>query len=184
MGEITSSIIISCDDENRKGGIRKLWIANKTAITSLTASVTNHSYSAITMAATNDYFYEVQAVFETKGFTSEGSIENGSNMKMVSLEIKIPKLEKVKGYTIQDLFDSCKVVVVFSDYNGQAFVLGYDEVLKLDASVICKVSEEIGAELQGFNGYTLTFEGKTAEMLREYTGTITTSSGSVTPYSA
>lgn len=183
MAEIADDIEISCNDENRRGGIRRIFITNKGNVSTFTAS-TDHSYSAVTMTATNDYFYEIEAEFETKGLVSEGSIENGSNMMTRTLEVKIPKLEKTKGATVQDLFESCKVIIVFSDYNGKAFAIGYDEFLKKDAAMRCKVSENLGAGVQDENGYTLSFEGKAAEIAREYTGTITLTTGSITPASA
>lgn len=184
MGELTNNIVLTCDDENRRGGIRKMWLANKTNIDSFTAGVGVHTYTAVTMDTTADLFYEVQAEFETTSYTSEGSIENGSALKATTVTARLPKLEKTKALAIQQLFESCKVVMIMSDYNSKAFVIGYDEFLKLDGALKVNVTEGLEEGLQGNNGYTLTFTGKAAEVAREYTGTISVSSGTITPATA
>jgi hypothetical protein len=49
-----------------------------------------------------------------------------------------------------------------------------------DASVDAIANEVLEAELQGQNGYTVTFAGKQAQLVREFVGSITTnSSGTV-----
>ena len=184
MGELTNNIALTCDDENRRGGMRRVWVANKTNVTSFTAGVGIHTYTAVTMDTTADNFYEIQSEFETSSYLSEGSIENGSALKATTVTLKSPKMEKTKALAIQQLFESCKVVMVFSDYNGKAFVIGYDEFLKLDGAMKVQVSEALEEGLQGNNGYTLLFTGKAAEVAREYTGTIKVSTGTITPATA
>ena len=50
-----------------------------------------------------------------------------------------------------------------------------------DAAVNAMANEVLEAELQGQNGYTVTFAGKQAQLLREFVGSIeTNSSGTVT----
>jgi hypothetical protein len=52
--------------------------------------------------------------------------------------------------------------------------------MEQDAHVDAISSETIEGELQGQNGYTVTFAGKQAQLLREFVGTIdTNNSGSV-----
>lgn len=184
MGELTNNIALTCDDENRRGGIRRLWVANKTGVTSFTPHASNHEYTAVTMDSTADLFYELEGDFETMSYSAEGNTENGSALMDVTIGLRFPKLEKTKGKAIQELFNSCKVVTVFSDYNSKSFVRGYDQFLKLDAALKCKVSEVLEEGLQGNNGYTIEFTGKTAEVAREFSGTIITSAGTITPATA
>ena len=54
MAEITTDILLSCADENRRGGIKRVFVANKDDITSFTASTDDHSYTAVTLEATDD----------------------------------------------------------------------------------------------------------------------------------
>ena len=56
-------------------------------------------------------------------------------------------------------------------------VLGFDEIMGKDASVDAIANEVLEGELQGQNGYTVTFAGKQAQIVREFVGTIDTNSG-------
>jgi hypothetical protein len=185
MSEISTDILISCNDENRRGGIKRVFVINKDDVTSFTASTDNHSYTAVTLSTTDDKFFEIEGELETKLYSSEGSRENGSISYETSLEVFSPKLEKVKAKGINSYVESCGLIVIFETYNketndNKAFVLGYDEIMGKDASVDAIANEVLEAELQGQNGYTVTFAGKQAQLVREFVGSITTnSSGTV-----
>ena len=94
-------------------------------------------------------------------------------------------MEKVKAAGLNSYIESCGLIVIFETYNketndNKAFVLGYDEIMQKDASVDAIANEVLEAELQGQNGYTVTFAGKQAQLLREFVGSIeTNSSGTV-----
>lgn len=188
MAEISTDILFGCADENRRGGIKRIFITNKDDITSFTASTvsTEHAYTAVTLAATSDVWYEIEGELETKTYTSEGSRENGSIAYETTLEVFCPKMEKTKAQGINAYVQSCGLVVIFETYNkntteNKSFVLGFDEIMGVDAHVDAIASEVIEGEVQGQNGYTVTFSGKQAELLREYVGSIdTNSSGTVT----
>ncbi len=185
MSEISTDILISCNDENRRGGIKNIYVLNKDDITSFTASTDDHSYTAVVLADTDAVWYEIEGELETKLYSSEGSRENGSISYETSLEVFSPRMEKVKAAGINAYVESCGLVVIFETYNketteNKAFVLGWDEVMEEDAHVDAIANEVLEAELQGQNGYTVTFAGKQAQLLREFVGTIeTNSSGSV-----
>ena len=182
MAEITTDILISCADENRRVGIKAVYVINKDDIVSFTASATNQSYTAVTLSTTDDKWYEIEGELETKVYSSEGSRENGSISYETSLEVFSPKMEKVKAFGINQYVESCGLVVIFETYNKAtndniAFVLGYDEIMGTDASVDAVANEVLEGELQGQNGYTVTFAGKQAQLLREFVGTIDLNAG-------
>lgn len=181
---IAGDVIIQCADETRRGGVKRIFVVPACEVVSFTAGA-GHEYTANTLANIGDVFYEIEGEFETKPFTSEGTTENGSNVTENTLEVFVPRMEKAKAKELNDLFAGGKVVVVFSVYDvvtttDRAFVLGYDEVLMLDAACRATVNQTLEAELQGQNGYTVTITGKQVELLREYVGSIeTNSSGTV-----
>ncbi len=182
MAEITTDILLACNDENRRGGIKRVFVINKDDITSFTASGSDHSYTACTLSSTDDKWFEIEGELETKLYSSEGSRENGSISYETSLEVFSPKMEKVKAKGINEYVESCGLVLIFETYNkatddNKAFVLGYDEILGTDASVKAQASEVLEAELQGQNGYTVSFAGKQAQLVREFVGSIETNSG-------
>mgnify|MGYP001231234128 CR=1 FL=1 len=93
MSEISTDILISCNDENRRGGIKRVFVINKDDVTTFTASTDNHSYTAVTLSTTDDKFFEIEGELETKLYSSEGSRENGSISYETSLEVFAPKME-------------------------------------------------------------------------------------------
>lgn len=181
---IAGDVIIDCADETRRGGVKRIFVVPACEVVSFTPGL-GHEYTANVLANITDVFYEIEGEIETKSFTAEGTTENGSNITENTLEVFVPRMEKVKAAELNDLFAGGKVVVVFSVYdkvtaNDRAFVLGYDEVLMLDAALRATVNQTLEAEFQGVNGYTVTFTGKQTELLREYVGAIeTNSSGTV-----
>lgn len=178
MAEITSDILVACEDENRRGGFKRLFVINRENVTSFTAGST-HDYTAVTLDATSDVFYEIQFDDEGASYVAEGSRENGSSLQEHTIEAVIPKIDKTKAKELQALFTSCKVIVVAETYistgsYNQAIVIGYDEVLGSDAALRANVTTTVEGELQGQNAYTLSMNGKSAEIAREYVGQITT----------
>lgn len=175
MAELSNDILVTCTDENRRGGIKRIFVANRENVTSFTAGVL-HDYTAVTMDATSDVFFEIQIDDEGASYIAEGSRENGSSMQEHTVEARIPKLDKTKAKALQELFTSCRVVAIIETYistgtYNQAFVVGYDEILTTDAAMDANVTTTLEAELQGQNAYTLTMTGKSGEIAREYVGT-------------
>ena len=184
MAELANDILVACTDENRRGGIKRIFVANRENITSFTAGALQ-DYTAVTMDATSDVFFEIQIDDEGGSLTGESSKENGSSMVTYTIEARIPKLDKTKALALQALFTSCKVVVVVETYistgsYNQSFVVGWDQILGSDAALSCSVATTLEAELQGQNAYTLTMVGKSAELAREFVGALSTNlSGTV-----
>lgn len=186
MAEISTDVLFSCNDENRRGGIKRIFVANRDDITSFTASTDpEHAYTAVTLAATNDVWYELEGEIETKGYASEGSVENGAQSFDTNLECFCPKMDKTKAYALNQYIESCKLVAVIETYNvatsqNTAFVVGWDEIMGKDAALTVNANEVIETELQGQNGYAVTLTGKQAQLAREFVGSIdTNSSGTV-----
>ena len=171
-----TDILVTCADENRRGGIKRLFVVDKTQIDTFTAGALQ-DYTASTLVATPDYWVEIQFDEEGASFTSESSKENGSSAIEYTIEASIPKIDKTKAFALQELFTSCKVVCVVETYistgtYNQAFVVGYDEIMGTDAALSAAVSTTLEAELQGQNAFTVTLNGKHVELAREMVGTI------------
>ena len=46
MAELSNDILITCDDENRRGGIKRLFVINRENVTSFTAG-SSHDYTLL-----------------------------------------------------------------------------------------------------------------------------------------
>jgi len=185
MSEISTDVLINCNDENRRGGIKRVFVINKDDIQSFTVSTDpEHAYTAVVLEDTDAVWYEIEGELQTKSFSSEGSRENGSIAYENTLEVFSPRMEKVKAYGLNQYIQSCGLVVIFETYNketteNKAFVLGYDEIMGVDAHVDAIANEVLEAEVQGQNGYTATFAGTGAELKYEFVGSIVANSGTV-----
>ena len=175
---LAADISITCDDKNRRGGFKYIYLSNETEVASFTAG-TGLDYTAVTMVASEE-FYRVEFDNEGAGLTSEGATDNGSTLQNWTLTLSLPKIEATKAANIQDLFGGCRVIAVAQTFTGDAIVLGYDEVLGLDAAGIVSVNQDIEAEIGGNNGYTITITGQQAELFYAYNGDLPYAGGTVT----
>lgn len=166
---LTGGISIACSDSTRRGGVKRAWITDVTNVASFTAG-SSHEFNDVSVTtAMYKYGYEDFSF----SVSSEGSKENGSSVLTHTLEFTIPKMTKEKAAKLQELVDLCKAVIVFEDFNDKFFVAGYDSILEDKAGLTVTIGQVIGAGLQDSNHYTVSATGISAELFREYTGTIT-----------
>ena len=59
MAELANDILVTCTDENRRGGIKRIFAINRENVTSFTAGALQ-DYTAVTLDSTSDVFYEIQ----------------------------------------------------------------------------------------------------------------------------
>jgi len=170
---ISSGLTIACDDENRRGGVKTLWLTERVNIVDFTPGVSDHEYTAVELTGTPVQFYKFDFTDFSGGAGSEGSIENGSDSQAVSLEFHIPKMDKIKATTLNCLKQSCKVVAIYEDFNKKFFVAGFDEVIEEKAALEVAVNELGGTALQDENGYVILLTGEAADLQREFTGDTT-----------
>jgi len=180
-----ADLLLTCDDKNRRGGIKKIYYQDITNITSFTVGA-DHEYSAVTMDTTADDWFELEGTIQEKVFDSESSNENGSGVFDNTLEVLVPKLEEVKAEVLQSMVESCEIVFIIEFYNKTAgdnnigMVLGWDELLEEDAGMSVNVNATSGRTLQDPNGYTMIANGQSAETPRIFSGTITLAQDSST----
>ena len=186
---LSEGLTVACTDENRRGGIKKLWIAERDLVDSFAPVVGAHEYDNVLMMdgggsgspSVTDFFYLYEFEDFTGNMTSEGNAENGSKVLNRTLEFHIPKMTKEHAKALQEVFVSCRVIIVYEDFNDLFFVAGYDELLEKKSALIATVSEMTGTALQDQNGYTLSFAGVGGELLREFTGLTTADPFKQTP---
>lgn len=170
---ITQGVTIVCEDRNRRGGIAKLFLVNVDEIASFTpGGGPDHEYTDVVMSPTAAIFFEFQFEEFEAEHTSETTAERGAPVITHTIDAHIPKMEKVKAGALQAAVDSCKVVAIYENFNGNKFVIGFDEILKDKSALRGAVSEGSGRAMEDPNGYTLTLIGKSGELAREFTGTI------------
>ncbi len=176
MGLITSGYLKTCEDENRSGGIKRVYISNASQITSFTPGATEHEYTAVVMDGTAQWFrYDFEK--REAEYTWEDNNENGSSEITHTVNLFLPKMEKTKATELEALRQSCDVVVIYQDFNNQAFVVGWDQFLEDEAALRPLVNGTSGRALTDANRYDLTMGGTSRELAREFNGIISTPQG-------
>ena len=177
MSGITRGHDVICCDRNRRGGIKKIWLANTDDIVSFTPGAT-HDYTAVVMVATK-LFYVWEFDRGTAGFTSSATRENGSTLMDVSLEFYIPKITGVVNEDLMMLATSCGITAIIETYADDCdtppltymFVLGWDEIFEETAYMEFTSGEQgTGTGLQTANGTLITLTTQQGEYPREFSG--------------
>lgn len=182
---LSNDLTLSCSETNR-AGISRIFLIEACNVTSFTADSSVHSFSAVTLDTTSLTWYEYEAEFETKSLNGTGAGENGTPTFTNVLEMKILGLDRTKLKRVQDLIDARKLVAIFESTNlagtyKRAYVVGWDNILGVDAAAKPNVNFAIEGALDGDNSITMSLTAKHAEVIREYRGTIATNgSGTVT----
>ena len=73
MAELSNDILVTCDDENRRGGIKRIFVINRENVTSFTAGALQ-DYTAVTLDATSDVFYEIETMDEAAIVTGKHTL--------------------------------------------------------------------------------------------------------------
>lgn len=182
---LSSDLTLSCAEANR-AGLSRIFLVAACDVTSFTADTTAMSFSAVTLDSTATVFYEYEFEVDTKSLNTEGANENGTPTFTNTFEGKILGLDKTKLQRLQELIDCRKLVAIIESTNKvstykRAFVLGWDDIIGVDAAAKPNVNGVIEAGLDGDNSLTVTLTARHAELIREYVGTIETNgSGTVT----
>lgn len=170
MSLINEGSTSSCDDFKAKGGVKRLYIANKDDITSFTAGG-QHSYSTVTYSGTTQFF-EFEPLKGTTTIAEEGETTEGVYINNVTVESFFKRMEATKAEALNALKDACGLIVVALLWNGEMFVYGYDESQGVDAYLEGTPSASVEAELQTKQGYMLRLTGQMFDLAREYEGTV------------
>lgn len=182
---LSNDLTLSCAETNR-AGIARVFLIEACKVASMTADSTSLSFSAVTTDSTADVWYEYEAEFETKSLNIEGANESGTPTFTNTLEAKILGIDRTKLQRIQDFIDARKLVAIFESTNlvsanKRAYVIGWDNILGIDAAGKPNVNGAIEGALDGDNSLTFSLTAKHAELIREYRGTIESNgSGTVT----
>lgn len=189
MTNITASLTLNCDDNSTAGGTQRLYLINSDFVTSFTADAvtTNHAYTSVAVDSTGaleSQFHEYEFYeFTGLGEATNNLGDNGTNSVDVNITGFIPRMEKAKAKKLQDLVKSCKVIAILQNTTGEAFVYGYDEMLKVRAALRATASSSTGTAIGDQSGYTTTLTGVQVDLPRQFVGTIITTGGVAVTFS-
>lgn len=193
MSVLTCGYTLTCDDETTIGGVRRLFLINRTSLDKEDAFMPdpdpdNYCYNSYTIVGTTasleNRWHEFEFLEYTLNATFENSLEaNGTNFVSYNVSGFIPRQEKFKAKKLQDAIKSCKLVAIVQNNKGEAFLYGYDETMKLDAALRAAANGETGADLADRSGYEFRLEGRGSDIPRQFIGTIVTTDGTSVTFS-
>jgi len=186
MGVLTAGHVILCEDRNRRGGIKTIYLGEVANVSGTTATAP-HSYSSIAgltgTGGTGFNVWKFEFDRETAYFQANASRENGSTIVECEVGFSVPKITEEVNARLEELKETCGLFAVcetFADTGAGSppptyhFVIGYDEVFSPDAFLEFTSGEQnSGTGLQDPNETVVKLKGFMAEYPREYSGAIT-----------
>ena len=185
---LTKGHAIVCCDRNRRGGLKRIWLAEQGNLSGTVAYATAGTPTGAAggeiTTFTNTPWYEFEFDRGTAGFTANATRENGSTLVNVELDFYIPKItEEIQG-RLRELTESCGVYALVETYADDCdstnpetyfFMLGYDKVFESKAYLEFSSGEQTtGMGLQDANGTAVKMAGVHAEYPREVIVAIST----------
>ena len=164
--ELDAGISKTCD--NNTGGVKKIYIAEKDNVSSITHGSPYDTITAISMVSTKK-FYEFVFNKNTSTFTESttGDQAVGSQVCTQTLTLVLNRREQAKREVLLKLGNFKDLAVIVLDSNDKYFFLGETEGLNMTEN-----SSESGTVKTDRNGYTITFVGEEPEMASEVDSTI------------
>lgn len=180
MSLLDAGYALTCTDESTIGGVRRLFLINREKVNAFVVdSGGDYAYTDVDVDSTADptsQWHEFEFLDYTLNATFENSLEdNGTNFVSYTITGFIPHQEKTKAEKLQKAIKSCKLIAIVENNEGEAFVYGYDEKLKVNAALRAAANGETGADLADRNGYEFRLEGRGSDIPRQFIGDIVTS---------
>jgi hypothetical protein len=174
MGCITNGHAVACEDKNRRGGIKRIWLIEQDSVDydSIVFNSTTGMVDEFDTVASTGFAVEFQFERETAGFNANASRENGSTIVDVELEFYVPKLTAEVNARLSELTCSCGVVAIVESFadDGAAtpstyfFLLGWDQIFGKEAFLEFASGEMgTGVALQDANGTAIKLSGRHGE---------------------
>jgi hypothetical protein len=184
---LTKGHAIVCCDRNRRGGLKRIWLAEQgnVPLNTVTYATTGQGPGSdaaggeFTSFATNEAgaWFEFEFERGTGGFNANATRENGSTLVNVELEFYIPKITEEINTRLRELTESCGVFAIVETFADDCdsvdpetyfFILGYDKVFEKKAYLEFSSGEQTtGMGLQDANGTLIKLAGVHAEYPRE-----------------
>lgn len=154
------------------GGVLTIGLIEKENFQGATLDDESGAYTALTLAA-KSAFSKYEFLEDEAEFKEDTKRENGSVVITKSLVFKLPTMNAASRKAVQEIIDAsyCGLVAVVITPNGDAFVVGYGEDVKLERPLrISQSTGTTGKKLSDANGDEVTLTCDHTEKSRIYSG--------------
>ena len=156
---------ISRDCAANMGGIKVVYLANHSDVTSLTEA--SGAITAVTMASSKKFYkYEFQPGTSSLSSNYAVNAENGTKYVESDLLMVFNRMDTTKRLEITAMAQGALVAIV-EDNNGNMWYLGHDDPVFLNAG-----DGLTGTARGDRNGYSVTLRDTSIEMPMPFTGTV------------
>ena len=187
---IDTGLAIGCADLQATGGIKRILLRAWADGDTVVYGSGTHTITSIKDTGGVDADWGVyEFKNETPALTINATKENGSTAFECGLSFMLPKLEVGKANVIQDLLNSCLMIIAV-DTNDKAFVLGVSEKYENESVAsrnqtfgnFATAEGGTGAAYSDESGITISLMARQFEMPREYVtpGVITVTNTGIT----
>lgn len=123
---LNQGVVLNCGP--RSGGVKSLWLANRTDIATAGFTLSGEQYSAVTMEASK-VFFKFEFDQDSAEHRHPGSRENKSSKVDHVVEFVLGKLSEETRFALQQLMDAsnCGMIAIIEDNNDEFWVYGYSE---------------------------------------------------------
>lgn len=150
------------------GGIKTIYIANKSEVLSFNDSGADNVYDSITMSSTMSYFYQFDVSKNTSSYTSQLQVSGTNKYRLHTLDFFV-KASSQEAYDISEALDLGNFVAIVENRMGDKVILGMNNGLE------ATVGEANSGVAEGDNsGIHFTLTGAERYVLYKYIGTIPT----------
>lgn len=156
---LDGGITLGCD--NNIGGIYKIYLTEKSNVTSYALSSPGNEISSFTMAGSPvSVFYEFEFNKNTSSYTEEGTSDqaSGRDLYTQTITLVLNRREKTKRDTLLLLAKRKDLVAIVTDNNGINWYFGAGKGLNLTTN-----SGGSGVAKTDANQYVLTLVGEEAD---------------------
>lgn len=168
---LTSGISRGCKDNS--GGIKRVFLVNKSLVSTVTEGATPGLIETITMvsASPENKFFEFNPNKMSSNWVEniQSNLQNGTIGYEQVLTLMFAKNEAAKRNQIK-LMGQAELVAIVEDYNTKYWYLGEQNGLELSGG-----SSNSGTALSDMNGWNITLTGNEHEPAKEVSSTLITS---------
>jgi hypothetical protein len=168
---LTEGLLLGCRDN--AGGVQNMWITDYSNITTITQS-TGDTITAISGTGT---FYAFELIRTSSQFTEtvNASLEAGTVFYQDELVTYFAKMDQTKRNILKVLAQNQKLAIVFSDNNGEYWLMGQNY-----GSFISAGSQVSGKALGDANGLNMTFQALEQFPINSLSGTLSSVCSGIT----
>tara|TARA_R110002167_G_scaffold305358_1_gene509496 strand:- start:4179 stop:4718 length:540 start_codon:yes stop_codon:yes gene_type:complete len=161
------------------GGVKNIWIGNRSDIAATGFTLTSGEYSAVTMEAAK-VFFKFEFDEDTAEFRPAGAFENNTILVNSEVELGMSGLSTLMMARMQEILEvsACGMVVIVEDSNSVKWVVGYSENFPTNSTTQgrpCKartIEGVTGKALGDSNIATLILGSNNNSMPLVFTGTV------------